>query len=325
MDNKLLKLLLLSIFPVWMFVSCTDEVAIDDQTDGISLKILLHEPTTRTSVDPGIDNENQLQDVKIWLFKKIELDEPCVLFANAEIDRNEASVKFTNKEVEEKGLNLDTTQFVICAVANTGKNSITGLDEKTTLKEMQELTYQKFYNMNDGGRPISPFLMSGMLEYSFNKSKAATITLIRTAVKLNVSVKDSTGFELKSLSASIENDFSNVGLFTALPFDGVNGIPFKGQKWQKNFSSPKPTELPQALLYINEYTGTDPLVLTVQGKASLTYKWTVPLIFNGSTKLIRNTAYSINIRLGAYTPEVEINAIPWSEVKSDDDQIVMPD
>lgn len=327
MDNKLLKLLLLSIIPVWMLISCTDEVAIDNQTDGISLKILLNEPTTRTSVDPGIDSENKLQDVRIWLFKKIDSDKPCVLFANAKIGGNEASINFTNKEVEEKGLNLDTTQFVICAVANTGKNlnRITGLDENTTLKNMQELVYQKSYNPTDGGRPISPFLMSGMLEYTFNKSKAATITLIRTAAKLNVSVKDSTGFELKSLSVSIENDFSNVGLFTALPFDEVKGIPFKDQKWQKNFSSPKPTELPRALLYINEYTGTDTLALTVQGKASQIYKWTVPLIFNGSKNLMRNTAYNISIRLGAYIPEVEVKAIPWIENEPDDDQILLPD
>lgn len=319
MDNKLLKLLLLSILPVWLLTSCSDEVAVDNQTAGISLKILLNEVSTRSSVDPGTDSENALQDVRIWLFKKMDLDKPCVLYGNASINGNEASVTFTNKEVEAKGINLDTTQFVICAVANTGKNSITGLDESVTLNEIQKLVFQKTYNMTDGGRPVPPFLMSGMLEYTFDRSKAATITLVRTAVKLNMSVVDNSGFELKSLSVSIENDFSNVGLFAALPLD--EGIPFKAtQKWQKTVSDS------HALFYINEYTGADNLALTIQGKSgSQTYKWTVPLTFNGSGKLLRNTVYNISIRLDAYTPEVEINAIPWNEVKSDDDQIVMPD
>lgn len=321
MDNKLLKFLLLSILPVWMLASCTDEVAIDNQTAGISLKILLNESTTRSSVDPGTDSENNLQDVGIWLFKKFDLDEPCVLYRNVTVNGSEAYVTFTNKEVEEKGIDLDTTRFVIYAVANTKKNSITALDDKITLNEIKGLVFKKTYNMTDGGRPISPFLMSGMLEYTFNKSKTATVTLVRTAVKLNVSVKDSTNFELKSLSVSIENDFSNVGVFSPLPLDGVVGIPFPAnQKWQKNISGS------QALLYINEYMGTTPLALTVQGKSgSLTYKWTVPLVFNGSGKLMRNTAYNINIRLGAYTPEVEVNAIPWSGVNTDDDQILLPD
>lgn len=319
MDNKLLKLLLLSILPVWALISCTEEVAIDnDQTAGISVKILLNEAITRSSVDPGTEEENTLKDVKIWLFKKSDQDEPCVLCGDATVSGSEASAIFTNKEMEAKGLNPDTTRLVICAIANTGKNSIMGLDDNTTLKEMKEFVYQKAYNMTDGGRPISPFLMSGMLEYTFNKSKAATVTLVRTAVKLNVSVKDSTGYELKSLSVSIEKDFSNVGLFSALPEE--SGIPFSsGQKWQKNVSAS------QALLYINEYTGTDALALTIQGKnGSTIYKWTVPLTFNGSVKLMRNTAYNIDIRLGAYTPEIEIKPIEWSEV-SDDDQTLFPD
>lgn len=318
MGNNIFRILFLSILSAWILASCSNETALESQTGDISLKISSGKNSTRSSVDPGTEEESELKSVKVWLFESAATDDDkCLLYSDLTVasGTTETTVTFTEAELNKKKVNPNG-EYIIYTVANT-PDDVTTLDETIRLGVLKKFVYTTSYDLEAGtdGRPLTPLLMSGVLKHNFKGGKRAEITLVRVAVKLNFSLTDSTGSGLKlPCSVTVNNDLRNVGVISSLIAAGTP------------FTTDQPLEFSikdKMAVYINEHVNTEtPVFVTITGSdtAGNEYTWTFPIEFGGSLTLLRNTAYNINVKLKPYSAETKVSVIAWDEVIQDDDQ-----
>lgn len=323
MEKKLTLIFLGALFLIF-WTSCSNEAVIEEQVDGIQLRINAG-VNTRASVDPGSEDENKMEKLAIWFFpQNADGDDSPLLYHVKEVSASDVNISFTNQQLEAAKMSSEGI-YDIYAIAYPDGEEFESLGKNvTSLTKLRERVYKTTeYDLDFGidGRPFSPFIMSGqLLQCNFKKSNTATITLVRVAVKLHFTYTDNTGYALSAPLITIENDLKNVGIFT----------PISKETDMEHFTSDfiKSCEFidRSAIAYINEYLGDTPVLMKIHATGDgKDYDWEVPILYNGEHKLYRNTSYELHLTLNPYSANAILTILPWEYSGEEEVQPVLPE
>lgn len=326
MDKKIIQLFAGALLMMF-YTSCTNEVVVEERSEGIKLHISSDISKTRASVDPGSNDENKIENIAVWFFQSAAKDssKPLLYHLDEKLDiHSDYDIEFKNQELEAAKMSSNGTYDIYIVTVPTDKiSSVKGI---ATLKDLKDIIYEgEYVDSSKDGRPTSPFIMSGcLLEHNFADNHVATVTLVRLATRLHISLANETGFgTLAKYVVTIEKDAKKVGLF--VPFELIKGdtvnVFLDTQKKQCMVTEDK-----ECTAYINEYMGEDSVVIRVQAFQGVTeYNWRIPIVYDsGKTQLLRNTSYELNLNLKPYSATISLNALSW-ELIEDGEQSVEPD
>lgn len=287
------------------------EVAV---TSGIILRLAPETVQTRAA-DPGMDYDNRINRLSIWIFANGATDEsePLYKYTVPNILMNAigtAEINITEKMLGDAGINIgDATKYDIYAAANLEVSS--PINKATTLGELKsgDCVTAPYSWVNP------PLCMGGVVQgHNFAQSREVVIPLIRTAVKMEVDLVNETSSEDWSIYwVKVYNAQRKVTLFTptVTPSSEVIDLMSLTTSITGNTAAVQ-------VFHVNENLTDTPLKLEVFAKiGGVNRKYIAEIKPNGSAVLPRNLLCKVTLRLKDAAPEIECNIVPWDDKKID--------
>lgn len=320
MIKKLIKQLIPACFLfLGVFTSCTSEDEPDSPAtlSGISLHLQTSAGNTRSSVELGTEAERQINSVSVWFFKDGTPDTGKAVFYTKKAASSSTGSLYLNFTDEELRLHNMTSEgkYEIYVVANLPADA--GIDGETTIKDLKDYSYTA------ASRPGSPFSMTGTSEgtHDFGKNSQITISLLRVASRLDITVKNATGKSWLINKINIVGDQKSVLLFA--PAGGAT-TPASDAFGTAQTVLDTPTTNDEATCtgYIYENQSANAVKVVIEGSVDGTAKtWTTELKPNGAVVLPRNTICDVTLNLKESAPILPTDVVSsikaWDMVSVD--------
>lgn len=307
----MMKRMIYQLISVYLFLgvlaSCSseDEPGNAASATGISIE-LKTTGQTRSSVEPGTEVERQINSASVWFFKEgTRPDTGKAVFYKKIASSSSTGSLYLNFTDEELRLHNMTSEgkYEIYVVANLPADAT--IDGETTLQDL------KGYSYTAASRPGSPFCMTGTSEgtHDFGKNSQISISLLRVASRLDITVKNATGKSWLINKISIEGDQKSVLLFAPASGTTMSAADAFGTA-QTVLTTPTTNDEVTCTGYIYENQSANAVKVVIEGSVDGTAKtWTAELKPAGGVTVPRNTICDVTLNLKESAPISPTDAV----------------